>query len=111
METIHGTITEIIFRNDENAYSVVEIRSQRDAVTVIGAMPEMTPGEKASFEGEWTEHPQYGRQFKASACRMETPTTLGGIERYLASGLIKGVGPTTARLIVSEFGEETLAVM
>ncbi len=111
METIHGTITEIIFRNDENAYSVVEIRSQRDTITVIGAMPEMTPGEKASFEGEWTEHPQYGRQFKASACRVETPTTLGGIERYLASGLIKGVGPTTARLIVSEFGEETLAVM
>lgn len=60
------------------------------------------------FQGEWVQHPQYGRQFKAASCEVLAPSTLLGIERYLASGLIRGVGAATARLIVQEFGLETM---
>ncbi|MHC1785609.1 MAG: ATP-dependent RecD-like DNA helicase [Christensenellales bacterium] len=110
-EELRATVVGTLFRNPENAWSVVEVRTKGDQTTVVGSLPELSPGESCVFGGIWTEHPQYGRQFKASTCSMETPTTLKGIERYLGSGLIKGVGPSTARLIVQAFGLDTLEVL
>lgn len=111
MEELRATIGETLFRNEENGYSVVNCRAGRENVTVVGVLPEMASGEKAVFHGDWTTHPQYGKQFKASQCEIQTPSTLLGIERYLSSGLIRGIGPATARLIVQEFGKDTLTIL
>ncbi len=111
MEQLEATIEGTVFRNEENGYSVLTVRSGRSEVTVIGTLPELSPGEQAVFTGEWTEHRTYGRQFRCVSCELKVPTTLLGIERFLGSGLIHGVGPSTATLIVSAFGEETLTVL
>ena len=111
MEQVEASVVGTIYRNAENGYSVVTVRSGRHEVTVVGTLPELTPGEQAVFTGEWVEHPQYGRQLKCAGCALQQPTTLLGIERYLGSGLIRGVGPSTAKLIVRYFGEETLTVL
>ena len=111
MEQVEASVLGTVYRNDENGYSVVMARMGRSEITVVGVLPELTAGEQAVFSGEWVEHPQYGRQLKCSACQLQKPTTLLGIERYLGSGLIHGVGPSTARLIVQHFGEETLTVL
>ena len=111
MEQLEATIEGTVFRNPENGYSVLTVRAGRSEVTVIGTLPELSPGEQAVFSGEWTEHRTYGRQFRCSFCELKTPTTLLGIERFLGSGLIHGVGPSTASLIVAAFGEDTLTVL
>ena len=111
MEQVEASVLGTVYRNDENGYSVVMARMGRSEITVVGVLPELTAGEQAVFSGEWVEHPQYGRQLKCSACQLQKPTTLLGIERYLGSGLIDGVGPSTAKLIVQHFGEETLTVL
>ena len=111
VEQVEASVLGTIYRNEENGYSVVTVRSGRHEVTVVGTLPELTPGEQAVFTGEWVEHPQYGRQLKCTGCALQKPTTLLGIERYLGSGLIRGVGPSTAKQIVRYFGEETLTVL
>ena len=100
-----------VYRNPENGYSVLTVRAGRNEYAVVGPMPELSPGEQAVFTGEWVEHKSYGRQFKCASCEIRLPTTLLGIERYLASGAIRGVGPSTARQIVEQFGEETMEVL
>lgn len=110
-EELRGSVIGTVYRNDENGWSVLELRSQGDEVTVVGTLPEIGSGEDCVFTGQWVEHPQYGRQFRANTCQIEQPTSLLGIERYLGSGLIKGVGPSTARLIVAAFGKDTLEVL
>ena len=111
MDQLEATVMSTVFRNPENGYSVITVQSGRAESTVVGILPELTPGEQALFTGEWTEHKTYGRQFHSTLCEIQTPTTLLGIERYLGSGLIKGVGPSTAALIVARFGEDTLTVL
>ena len=111
MEQLEATIVGTVFRNPENGYSVVTVRSGRSELTVVGSLPELSAGEQAVFTGTWTEHRTYGRQFQCSSCELRVPTTLLGIERYLGSGLIRGVGPSTASLIVAAFGEDTLTVL
>ena len=111
MEQLEAGILGTVFRNEENGWSVITVRSGRNEITVVGTLPELSPGEQAVFTGEWIEHKTYGRQFKCASCEIRVPTTLLGIERYLAGGLIRGIGPSTALLIVRHFGEETLTVM
>ena len=111
MEQLEATILGTVFRNQENGWSVVTVRSGRTELTVVGSLPELSAGEQALFSGEWIEHRTYGRQFSCRACELKAPTTLLGIERYLGSGLIHGVGPSTATLIVEAFGEDTLTVL
>ena len=111
MEKLEAGILGTVFRNEENGWTVLTVRAGRSEVTVVGTLPELSPGEQAVFTGEWTEHRSYGRQFKCVSCEIQTPTTLLGIERYLGSGVIRGIGPATAALIVSRFGEETLTVL
>ena len=111
MERLEAGIVGTVFRNEENGWTVLTVRSGRSEVTVVGTLPALGPGEQAVFFGEWTEHKSYGRQFKCVSCEIQTPTTLLGIERYLTSGVIKGIGPVTATQIVRQFGEETLTVL
>ncbi len=110
-EALQAIIEETVYRNEENGYSVIVTHVGREEITVVGTLPPLAAGEQVVFEGGWVEHPQYGRQWKATACEIKKPTTLLGIERFLGSGLIKGVGPATAKLIIGEFGLKTLDIM
>lgn len=111
MERVEAVVSGTVYRNDENGYSVVTAVSGRKEFTAVGAMPELSEGEQVVLEGEWTEHPKYGRQLKCVLCSLVTPTTILGIERYLGGGRIRGIGPTTAKLIVRTFGEDTLTIL
>ncbi len=111
MEKLEASILDTVFRNEENGYSVLSVRVGRSEVTAVGVLPELNPGEQAVFTGDWVEHKSYGRQFRVSSFEILAPTTLLGIQRYLASGAVRGIGESTARLIVEHFGEETLSVL
>lgn len=111
METLEATVVETTYRNEENGYTVLQARTLKERVTVVGVLPELASGEQIILGGQWVEHPQYGRQWKAESCEILKPTTLLGMERYLGSGLIRGIGPATAKLICRQFGTEALAVL
>lgn len=111
METIEATVLDTVFRNDENGYSVVQVKVGKARTSAVGVMPQVGSGELLVLQGEWVEHPQYGKQIKVHACQVQAPTTQSGIEKYLASGLIHGVGPSTAKLLVQTFGKKTLDVL
>ena len=113
MDTLEGTIERVTYFNPENGYSVIRLKPARgaDLITLVGNLPELTPGEHVRLQGQWTSHTEYGRQFKAEKCEQTLPATVEGIRRYLGSGLIKGVGPKTAERIVQAFGAETLNVI
>jgi exodeoxyribonuclease V alpha subunit len=112
-DEIRGTVERITYYNEENGYSVVRLQvpGQATLVTVVGHLPALNPGESVRLEGRWSNHPQYGRQFKAEQCEQTLPATAEGIKRYLGSGLIKGVGPVTAGRIVQRFGTDTLRIL
>ena len=112
-EHLRGTIERITFHNEENSYTVAQLtpEGQSYTVTVIGAMLGINVGESVQLSGAWTAHPQYGRQFKAETVRTVLPATIVGLEKYLGSGLIKGIGPVTAHRIVRRFGLDTLRVI
>ena len=111
MEQVEASVLGTIYRKEDNGYTVLSARAGRREITVVGTLPELSPGEQAVFTGEWVEHPTYGRQLKCSAFSILKPTTRLGIERYLGSGRIRGIGPSTARMIVEYFGDETLTVL
>ncbi len=112
-EILVGTVERITFYNEENGYTVAQLTPDgRDyTVTVVGNLPEIGPGECLRLHGEWTSHPRYGRQFQAERCETVLPATAAGIEKYLGSGLIKGIGPVTARRIVRRFKLDTLRII
>jgi exodeoxyribonuclease V alpha subunit len=112
-EEIKGTLEDITYYNEENGYTVAKFLLGDDGqkVTAVGHLPGIHPGESLQLKGLWTTHPTYGRQFQVHSYRVLAPTTRLGIERYLGSGLIKGVGPATARRIVDHFGLETLEIL
>jgi exodeoxyribonuclease V alpha subunit len=111
MELI-GTIKNIIYRNEENGFTVAELlNDEGEEFTAVGPLMLASPGERIEISGEWTAHKVYGSQFKADSCRTLAPSTLGAIINYLSSGLIRGVGESTARSIVQAFGMDTLDVM
>lgn len=111
MITIEGTIEEIIFSNEINGYTVCEIRKDKDVITAVGFMPFVNAGEVLKICGRWVTHPDYGEQFKVEMYEKMLPKTTEAIEKYLSSGLIKGVGPATAKKIVKRFGEQTIEII
>ena len=108
---IEGSVERIVYRNEDNGYTVLEIDVDGEEFTAVGVMPQITAGDRARMLGSFTEHKSYGLQFSAQTCEVERPTGAADILRYLASGAVKGVGPTTARRLVDAFGENTLEVM
>ncbi|MDR3121889.1 MAG: ATP-dependent RecD-like DNA helicase [Clostridiales bacterium] len=113
MEHLKAVVERVTFANEENGFSVVKVKSAGipELVTVVGTFAGINAGASAEFFGEWTVDAKYGKQFSASSYQETMPATLTGIEKYLGSGLIKGVGPVNARRIVRHFREKTLAVI
>lgn len=113
METLHGIVDSVIFKNDEQTFVVFRIRSEttNTATPVVGSFPPPLLGEEVELCGQWVEHSRFGRQFKAASCRRIAPTTEKGIERFLASGVIKGIGPAMAARLVRHFGARTLEIL
>jgi exodeoxyribonuclease V alpha subunit len=111
METIKGTVEHIVFRNNSNGYTVAHFDIDGDLVTVVGNFDELNHGEYLKLTGYWTEHKNYGDQFAMETYAMEIPTSAEGITRYLASGILPGIGEKTAKAIVKRFGEETLDIL
>ncbi len=107
---IEGVIEEIIFRNEQNGYSVIVVDQNNTMTTCVGKMVSTNIGENIALEGEFTKS-KYGLQFSFSSYEIIMPTSLKGIEQYLCSGLIKGVGPVTAKNIVSHFKENTFDII
>ena len=115
-ETIRGTVDRIIYSNDESHYTVARLEPESAAplsepVTIVGSFASLVEGEAVLLEGCWTTHKKFGRQFTVERYSSVAPPTRLGLERYLSSRLIKGVGPEYARRIVGKFGEQTLDVI
>jgi exodeoxyribonuclease V alpha subunit len=129
MDSLSGSVERITFYNPENGYTVLRLRPEvqrgsfamhgqgpqsqgRDGlVTVVGNLPELSPGEHLRLEGHWDKHPKHGSQFKADLCEQTLPATLAGIQGYLGSGMIKGIGPKLAERIVGRFHEKTFDII
>ncbi len=111
MINIEGTIEEIIYANEINGYTVCDVRCETDMVTAVGYMPFLNPGESVKLTGKWVNHPDYGDQLKVEYYEKILPQTLEALEKYLASGVIKGIGPATAVKIVEYFGKETFDII
>ncbi|NOX63701.1 MAG: ATP-dependent RecD-like DNA helicase [Chloroflexi bacterium] len=112
MHTLRGVIERITYHNEENGYTVAKLAAEKGGlVTVVGAMLGVHVGESVELKGAWANHPQYGRQFKVEDFKTVLPATAAGIEKYLGSGLIKGIGPVTAKRIVQRFGADTLRII
>ncbi|MDE2484589.1 MAG: ATP-dependent RecD-like DNA helicase [candidate division NC10 bacterium] len=112
-DTLQGTLERITYVNEENHYVVarLQVSGRRDLATIVGNLPTVTPGETLKLTGEWVQHTKYGEQFKVEAFETITPATLAGIEKYLGSGLIKGIGPVFARRLIEMFGTDTLRII
>ena len=112
-EQIEGLVERVTFFNEENGFAVlrVKVRGQRDFVTVLGSLPTVNGGEWINAEGNWTRDPQHGLQFRADNLRASAPNSREGIEKYLGSGMIKGIGPVLAKKLVSKFGESVFDII
>lgn len=108
---ISGEIIDVIYFNNENGYTILNLQTAQGVVTATGKFPPLGVGEKVELEGEFKINPKYGNQFVATSVKVSKPTTLNAIKNYLASGLITGVGAVTASNIVSVFGEKTLEII
>ena len=110
---LQGQIERITYTNDENGYTIAKVKvyGRRDLVTVVGNFMAPMPGEILKMQGEWANHPKFGEQFKVVHYKSLVPASVAGIEKYLGSGLIKGIGPVMAKRIVKKFGKETLDVI
>lgn len=111
MEKITAVVEGIIYRNDDNGYTVAEISIDNELFTAVGTVPQLYEGMTVELEGQWGSHPTYGRQFQISAAAVRAPDNIEGIRRYLSSGIVPGVGPVTAQKMVETFGTETLDVL
>ncbi len=108
---IVATVQNTVFRNAENGYSVLSLTCNNKSITAVGTLSEVFEGQTLELEGEWIVNKKFGEQFKISDAKVIEPTTLPAIEKYLSSGLIYGIGPVTAKKIVDEFKEDTLAIL
>jgi exodeoxyribonuclease V alpha subunit len=113
-ESISGTVEHFVYKNEENGFSVLHLRgssSSQNKICVKGLFPGLVAGEFAQFKGTWERHSKFGLQFQAKTFERSVPTNASGIEKYLSSGLIKGVGPEMAKRLVAKFGNKTLEVI
>lgn len=108
---ITGTIASVIYESDENDYTVIRLDTDGGQITVVGCLPFAAPGEELTASGSWTRHPAHGEQFAAQWARRQLPKNSEAIYAYLAGRAIRGIGPATATLIVSRFGDAALGVI
>ena len=112
-QSYKGFIDRLTYHNPENGYTIARlvVEGQRERIAIVGAIASIQEGESIEVEGVWTNHPQYGKQLKVERYKAVYPSTLEGMQKYLGSGLIKGVGPRSAKRIVDHFGAETLDII
>lgn len=111
MVEMDGIIDHIVYKNEENGYVVAKLKCNKDMVSIVGYIPFLKEGQQVKIQGEWTVHQTFGQQIKVDNCEEIVPSTTDGIEKYLASGLIKGIGPVTAKKIVEKFGTDSLDII
>jgi exodeoxyribonuclease V alpha subunit len=111
MPEVQGVVEDIVFQNEENGYAIAHIAGNNERTTIVGVIPFLTEGQNLKLQGQWVVHAQFGKQFKVENFEEILPNTITGIEKYLASGVISGIGPVTARKIVEKFGEKTLEIL
>lgn len=108
---MEGVVERVTFRNEENGWTVLDVSAAGGLHKVVGVLPDVRVGESVRLTGDWVEHPSFGVQFRAERCEHTLPEDADGILRYLSSGSIKGIGPSTAAKIVKKFGEDTLRIL
>ncbi|KMT23383.1 ATP-dependent RecD-like DNA helicase [Clostridium cylindrosporum] len=113
MVEVDGIVTSIVYKNDDNGYTVAKIKCEQDMenYSIVGYMHYLSEGQRVHIKGEWTYHKSFGKQIKVDSFEEILPTTLEGVEKYLASGLINGIGPVTAKKIIKAFGEKALDII
>lgn len=107
---IKGEVTDIIYQNEVNSYTIAVFDTEEEETTIVGYLPFVKNGDTLKIEGRFVEHKDYGRQFKVETFEKLMPETLGALEKYLANGSIKGIGEVTAKKIIKKFGEDTINV-
>lgn len=107
---LEGQLEEIIYQNETNSYTIAELSTDEEIYTIVGYLPFINEGDFLSLEGKFVTHQDYGRQFKIDTFEKKMPETKESLERYLASGIVKGIGPSTAKKIVEKFGDETISI-
>ena len=108
---ISGTVEGIVYKNPSNGYVILELDYNNTLITVVGEIGNVDEGEELYLEGEYVNNPKYGVQFKALVCERKMPETAHAIQKYLSSGVIKGIGPALAKNIVDVFGEKSLEII
>ncbi|HGS9948787.1 TPA: ATP-dependent RecD-like DNA helicase [Clostridioides difficile] len=111
MEKLEGMISEIVFKNEDNGYTIAHLVNENDEIVVVGCMPTLAIGESIEVEGKWVNHKIYGTQFEVNSFMSVTPSSLEGIYVYLSSGMIHGIGEKMAKRIIDKFGVDTLEVI
>ena len=111
MDKLEAVVSDTTYRNEDNGYSVIRVVSGRDTHTAVGNMMPLSAGENVVFEGDWIEHAMYGKQFAVKNYEITPPTNTSAIEKYLGSGLIRGIRASTAKLIVEHFGEKAMEIL
>lgn len=113
MEKICGTVDTIIFASQDNCFTVLKLSPEKLSTQITVTLNSIAPliGQLLEIEGEWVKHPKFGQQFKATTYKTVAPTEISGIEKFLASGAINGIGPAMAKKIIAEFGEKTLEII
>ena len=109
--SVAGSVESVLFRNADNGYTVLDLASGGDLITVVGELGNVEEGEQLRVLGEYVNHPKFGMQFRAQVCERQMPSTSAAIIKYLSSGAVKGIGPTAAKKIVEKFGEKTLEIL
>ncbi len=112
-EHLQGIVERVTYHAEDSGYTVARLKAPgaRDLITIVGRFPDIHAGQTLRLTGFWREHPKYGRQYQVVHAQEMKPATLTGLEKYLGSGLIKGIGPVTAKRIVAHFGLETLDII
>src|ERR1035437_6017638 len=112
-ESLSGLIERVTFFNEENGFGVLRVKAKghRDLVTVVGSLPTVSAGEWLTAQGQWIQDREFGLQFKAEMLTSTAPTTKEGIEKYLGSGMVKGIGPVYAKKLVATFGERIFDII
>ena len=113
VEYLQGIVERVTYHAEDSGYTVARLKTpgKRDLITIVGRFPDIHAGQTLRLTGYWREHLKYGRQYQVVHAQETKPATLTGLEKYLGSGLIKGIGPVTARRIVAHFGLETLDII
>ena len=108
---LEGLVEAIIFKSEDTGYTVAKITANKELITIVGVMPLLQEGQQIEVKGKFIQHKQFGRQFSVEEYKEKLPSSSKEIEKYLSTGIIRGIGPVTAKKIVKAFGKDTLDIL